>query len=84
MFNLTDAILLACALALVLGVIPAIRTFIGDRNRNAAPFRNYFGPEYDRDLAQQSALSETDEWQANSHARFAPLRLCNPERRERR
>jgi hypothetical protein len=84
MFNLTDAMLLVSALALVLGVIPAIRTFIGGRNRNAAPLRNYFGPEYDRDLAQQSVFSETEEWQADSRARFAPLRLRNPEPRERR
>lgn len=75
MFNLTDGMLLACALALILGVIPAIRAFIENRNRNAAPFRDHFGPEYDRDLLQQSALSETEDWQADRHARFAPFRL---------
>lgn len=84
MFNLTDAVLLVCALALVLGAIPAIRMFIGDRSRNAAPLSNYFGPEYDRDLAHQRAFSETEEWQADSRTRFAPLRLRNPEPRERR
>lgn len=84
MFNLTDAMLLAGALALILGVIAVIRAFNRDRNRNAAPFRDYFGPGYDRDLLQQSAFSETEDWLADGHARFSPFRLRDPAANERR
>jgi len=83
MIDFTDAILLASALALVLGVIPVIGRSLGDRNGNAAPFRNYFGPDYDRDLLRQSALSETEEWQADLHSRLPSFSLRDLESRER-
>ena len=73
----------ALALALVLGVIPAIKALLGDRNRDDAPFRDYFGPEYDRDLLRQSTLSETEEWRADDDSRLPSFRLRYLEGRER-
>jgi len=83
MIDFTDVILLACALALVLGVMPAIRTLLGDRNGNIAFFRDYFDPEYDRDLLRQSTLSETEEWQADDASHLPAFRLRDFEGRER-
>ena len=70
MIEFTDAILLAIGLALVLGVIPAIRRLLEANNGYAAPFHDYFGPEYDRDLLQQSMFSETEEWLADDDSRL--------------
>ena len=39
---------------------------------------------HDRDLLQHSSLSETEDWVADRHARFAPLRLRDPGANERR
>jgi hypothetical protein len=82
MTDITDAILLASALVLILGAIPAIRVLLGDRNRNAASSRDYFGPEYDRDLLQQSTFSETEEWLADDDSRPPSLRLGDLEHHE--
>jgi hypothetical protein len=41
-------------------------------------FRYYSGPEYDRDLLQQSAFGETEDWLADRHASFEPFRLLDP------
>jgi hypothetical protein len=81
MIDFTDAILLASALAL--GLIPTFRSLLRDRNRNAAAFRDYFGPEYDRDLLRQSTLSETEEWRADDDSRLPSFRTRYLEGRER-
>jgi hypothetical protein len=83
MIDFADAILLISALVLILGVIPAIRGLLGDHDGNAASFRDYFGPEYDRDLLQQSKLSETDEWLADDDSRLPSFRLHDLEGHER-
>ena len=77
MIHLPDAILFGCAIVLILGVSLAVREFLANRKRKSAPFLDYFGPEYERDLLQQSAFSETQEWRADSDARFTPFRLRN-------
>jgi hypothetical protein len=78
MFHLTNGMLLFVVLVLILGVGVAARAFLGYRRGKSAPFRDYFGPEYDRDLLQQSSLSETEDWLADRHARFTPFRLRDP------
>jgi hypothetical protein len=83
MISFTEAVLLASAFALALSVIPAIRTSLRDRNRRAAAFRDYFGPEYDRDLLRQSTLSETEEWRADDDSRLPSFRPRYLEGRER-
>ena len=84
MFNLLDAILLGGGLAVIVAVIPAVRRSIRDHNRNAAMFRDYFGPEYDRDLLQQSAFGETEEWLADHDSRLPSFRLRDLEGHGRR
>lgn len=83
MIDRIDAILLASALALLIGLIPTIRTSLRKRNKAAAGFRDYFGPEYDRDLLRQSTLSETEEWQADDDSRLPSFRTRYLEGRER-
>jgi len=83
MTTLTEALLLAIALAFVVGVVPAIRWLLRDHKGNASPFRDYFGSEYDRDLLQQSALSETGEWLADDDSRLPSFRPRYLEGRER-
>jgi hypothetical protein len=43
------------AFALVLGTVMAVRAYLENRHEEMAPFRNYFGSEYDRDLLRQSS-----------------------------
>jgi hypothetical protein len=43
---------------LILGAVKAIKTSFKNRCDEIAPFRNYFGPEYDRDLLRQSSWSD--------------------------
>ena len=84
MFHLPDAILFGCAFVLILGVSLAVREFLANRKRKSAPFLDYFGPEYERDLLQQSALSETQSWRGEGDARFTPFRLGDQGTSERR
>ena len=83
MFHLTNAMLVG-AFFVILALVIAASAFLDSRRRKPAPFRDYFGPEYDRDLLQQSAFSETEDWLADRHARFAPFRLRDPAANEPR
>ena len=78
MLTLTTVLFLAGAFVLILCVGLAVRAFLGNRRAKWTPFRDYFGPEYDRDLLQQSAFSETEDWLADRHASFEPFRLLDP------
>ena len=84
MDHITMAQLFAGAFILVVFIILALKAFQKHRRQKAAAFRYYFGPEYDRDLLEQSALSETEEWRADYRPRFTPFRLRHPGFRERR
>jgi hypothetical protein len=84
MFHLTNALLIVAALVLIPGVVMAVRAFLENRREEAAPFRNYFGSEYDRKLFRHSSFRETEDWQADRHPRFAPFRLRDPGADERR
>jgi hypothetical protein len=72
------------ALILIGCIVLAFKAFLKYRRAKAAPFRDYFGPEYDSDLLEHSALSESEEWRADCYPRFAPFRLRNPRDKERR
>jgi hypothetical protein len=75
MYHFTDAQLLLTVLALALAVILVARSILGDRKEKSAPFRNYFGPGYQRELLRHSELSESEDWQADRESRFTPFRL---------
>jgi hypothetical protein len=75
MFDFNNAQLLIGVLALVLAAILAAKSILGDRQKKSAPFRNYFGAEYRRDLLRHSDLSESDDWRADRDIRFTPFRL---------
>ncbi len=80
--HLLNAMLLVSSLFLLLGAVLGVRNLLEIRKGRSSLFRDYFGPEYDRDLLRQSAFSEAEDWQADRHVRFAPLRLREPEANE--
>jgi hypothetical protein len=84
MDHLTKAQLFVGALIIVVCVILVFRAILQHRRNEAAPFRDYFGPEYDRDMLQQSELSESEEWRADRRYSFTPFRLRDPGASERR
>jgi len=55
MSHLAIVLLIVGAFALILGTVMAVRAYLENRGEEMAPFRNYFGPEYDRDLLRQSS-----------------------------
>jgi hypothetical protein len=75
MYYLTYALLLACAFLLIAGAASVIRAFLDNRSEEAAPFRDYFGSAYDRELLQLSSSSETEDWSADRLPHFTPFRL---------
>src|SRR5579859_836991 len=54
MHHLMNPLLLLAAMILVLGIVMAFRVHLRNRRGNGALFRNYFGPQYDRDLLRLS------------------------------
>jgi len=81
---LMKILLVIGALILTVCVVLALRAIFRLHRENAAPFRGYFGPEYERDLLEQSALSESEEWRADYRPSFTPFRLRHPGTSERR
>ena len=84
MDQLTKALLITGAIILIVCVVLALRAIQRLHRQQAAPFRDYFGPEYDRDLLRQSELSESQDWRADRHPSFTPFRLRDPRADERR
>jgi hypothetical protein len=84
MLHVTNAMFLVSAFVLILGIVTAVRAFLANRTGKAAPFRDYFGAEYDRELCRLSSFSETEDWRADCHSRFAPFRFRDPGANERR
>ena len=74
MYHFNDAELLVGVLAVLLAVILVARAIVGDRKEKSAPFRNYFGTGYQRELLRHSDLSESDDWRADRQSRFMPFR----------
>ena len=75
MHHLSDVQLLIGAFVLIGATVIAASAFLDNRRARAARARDYFGPEYNRELLLHSSLSETEDWVADRHARFAPFRL---------
>jgi len=75
MFYVTSALLLVGVFTLIAGVVRSVTAILERRREEAAPFRDYFGSEYDRDLLQLSSSSETEDWSADRLPRFTPFRL---------
>jgi hypothetical protein len=84
MYHFTNAQLLVGVLALLLVVVLAVRAILGDRKEKSAPFRNYFGTGYQRELLRHSELSENEDWRADRQSRFTPFRFREPGVDERR
>ena len=60
MSHLTIVLLIVGAFVLILGTVKAVRAYLENRCEEIAPFRNYFGPEYDRDLLRQSSWCDDE------------------------
>lgn len=74
MSHLAIVLLIIGAFVLILGTVQAIRACFENRAEEMAPFRNYFGPEYDRDLLRQSSWSD-DEDLSNRRIRIDALNV---------
>jgi hypothetical protein len=81
MFYVASAILLFGVFILIAVVVRSVNRILQRRREEAAPFRDYFGAEYDRDLRRLSSSSETEDWSADRLPRFTPFRLRTPESR---
>jgi hypothetical protein len=60
MSHLAFILLIVGAIALILGMVMAVRAYLENRGEEIAPFRNYFGPGYDRDLLRQSSWCDNE------------------------
>jgi len=56
--QLTLVLMLVGAFLVVVGLFIDIRAHLKNRSEEMAPFRGYFGAEYDRDLLRQSSWSD--------------------------
>jgi hypothetical protein len=72
MAHLISSLFLVGAFVLAIAMIHAAKVLLRNRREEAAPFRNYFTTEYDRELLRYSALSEDEEWRADVYPRTAP------------
>ncbi len=75
MARFTTELLLVSAVVVILGIVAAIRAYFQNRRREAAPFRNYFNTDYDRDLRRQSSWCDEEDWPSDRHSHFTPIRL---------
>lgn len=56
--QLTLVLMLVGALVVVLGLFMDINAHLKNRSKKMAPFRSYFGADYDRDLLRQASWSD--------------------------
>ena len=80
--HLTVAMLLVGAFVLIFGTGVAARAYLKNRAEEIAPFCNYFGPEYDRDLLRQSSWSD-DENPYNRRTRIDAFNVRDRDATER-
>ena len=78
MHYLTNALLLVGALVLIFGMVKAVRALVENRRKERAPFRHYFGPEYDRDLLRQSSWSDDEGGVSDRQTRFEAFNIRAP------
>jgi hypothetical protein len=60
MSHLAIVLVIVGAFILILGTVMADRAYLKNRGEAIEPFRDYFGPEYDRDLLRQSSWSDNE------------------------
>ena len=60
MSHFTIALVIVGAYVLIFGTVMAVRAYLRNRFEEVAPFRNYFGAEYDRDLLRQSSWCDDE------------------------
>ena len=60
MSHLAIILLIVGAFVLITGTVLAVRAYLKNRDEEMAPFLNYFGPEYDRDLLRQSSWCDNE------------------------
>jgi hypothetical protein len=82
MSHLTIALLLVGALVVMFGTVMAVRMYLKNRVEEIAPFRHYFGPEYDRDLLRQSSWCD-DQNLCDRQTGFNAFSVRNPGTDER-
>jgi len=70
MHHLMNALLLVGAMVFISGIVMAVRAHLENRRGKAEPCQDYFGPQYDRDLLQLSAFSETEDLPAGLTTAF--------------
>jgi hypothetical protein len=76
MYHITDVQLLAGVFAVLLWLaLLAAKAVLDSRKEKSAPFRNYFGSGYERELLRHSDLSESEDWRADRESRSTPFRL---------
>jgi hypothetical protein len=75
MDHITNAPYLVGGFIFIVGIVLALRAMLKHHMQKAAPFRDYFGANYDRELLEHSSSSETEDWRADRHSSFTPLRL---------
>jgi len=73
---LTNDVLLICVFVLILcfGIAIAVAAIREKRKEKAMLFRAYFGSQYERDLLEHSAQSESRNWDSESHSQ-EPVRV---------
>jgi len=80
MHHFTDVQLFVGVLAILLFLaLLAVKAVRDARQEESAPFRNYFGSGYRRELLRHSDLSESADWQADGQSHFTPIRLSEPD-----
>ena len=76
MYHFTDVHLLVGVFAVLLFLaLLAVKAVMDARREKSAPFRNYFGSGYQRELLRHSDLSESEDWRADRDSGFTPFRL---------
>lgn len=71
MSHLALVLLIVGTFVLILWIVRSVRAYLEDRDEKIAPFRNYYGYKYDRDLLGQSS------WCADV-LKTAPVEAVNP------
>jgi len=56
--QITLVLMLVGALIVILGLLMDIKAHLKNHSKEDAPFRGYFGTEYERDLLRQSSWSD--------------------------
>jgi hypothetical protein len=78
MHHFSESQLLIGAFVLILATVIAVSAFLDNRRAKASRVRDYFGPEYDRDLLLHSSLSENEDWMADRNSGVEPFCLSDP------